>query len=550
VSEAAAAAPVVRVAVLEPALDLSSGPSRLVEALTRLGAEAQIEVFDDPTLARTAFGPADLLVVDHAVGGAVALAWIAAARAADAGPLLAIVAGDDDAWAVEAFRNGASDCIQAGPELPETLPAAALDQLRRRRAQHEERRADRLGRRVDALSRNTRRIIDEMNSALLVADSEGRIAYANPLAAQVLDVEASSLISVPLSRFFLECSPQEPGVQRTLELGERFRGHETMLNRADGRAIPVGLSSAPLQNEDGEPEGAIVIFQDLTGIKQLQRQVLQTEKMASIGQLAAGIAHEINNPMGFIHANLCQLAEYLEDLGRVWEVVGGLRRSVAAGEPEATQAAAVALTATIDEVDADFLIADCGKAVRESLEGSARIRAIVKDLRAFSHHDSPEPVLADVNRALDSTANIVWAMMKHSVVLTKSYDELPPIPCYPMRLQQVFMNLLMNANQAIEEQVASRGGRGEIKLRTALEDRGVRVTVSDNGVGIAAEALPRIFDPFFTTKEIGDGTGLGLSTSYQLIELHGGTMRVESEPGTGTSFEVWLPLEAPTSEPT
>jgi signal transduction histidine kinase len=159
-------------------------------------------------------------------------------------------------------------------------------------------------------------------------------------------------------------------------------------------------------------------------------------------------------------------------------------------------------------------------------------------------------VLADVNRALDSTANIVWAMMKHSVVLTKSYDELPPIPCYPMRLQQVFMNLLMNANQAIEEQVARRGGRGEIKLRTVLEDDGVRVTVSDNGVGIAPDALPRIFDPFFTTKEIGDGTGLGLSTSYQLIELHGGTMGVESEPGSGTSFEVWLPLESPTPEPT
>jgi two-component system NtrC family sensor kinase len=331
-------------------------------------------------------------------------------------------------------------------------------------------------------------------------------------------------------------------VQRTLERGERLRGAETMITRADGRAIPIGLSAAPLLGAGGELDGAIVIFQDLTEIKQLERQLLQREKMASIGQLAAGIAHEINNPMGFIHANLSQLGEYLDDLTRVWKKVEELRRSALAASGE-TRAAAEAVEAVIAEVDAEFLLRDFGTAVRESLEGAQRIRAIVQDLRSFSHRDGAERVYADVNKALDSTANIVWTMMKHSVGLTKHYGELPPVLCFPMQLQQVFMNLLMNACQAIEERRARDGAPGEVRLRTESADGGVRVAVSDNGIGMTPEVQRRVFDPFFTTKEVGVGTGLGLATSYQIVRRHGGRLTFESQPGVGTTFSVWLPLD-------
>jgi two-component system NtrC family sensor kinase len=277
-------------------------------------------------------------------------------------------------------------------------------------------------------------------------------------------------------------------------------------------------------------------------MKQLQRQVLQAEKMASIGQLAAGVAHEINNPMGFIHANLSQLGEYLEDFTRVWEKLAELRKS-ALGASGETRAAAEAAEAVIAEVDAEFLLRDFASALRESLDGAQRIRAIVSDLRSFSHRDTEERIYADLNKTLDSTANIVWTMMKHSVALSKHYAELPPVLCFPMQLQQVFMNLLMNAYQAIEERRAKDGAPGEIRLRTEISGSGVRIAVADNGIGMTPEVQRRIFDPFFTTKQVGVGTGLGLSTSYQIVRRHGGRLTFESRQGSGTTFSVWLPLD-------
>jgi signal transduction histidine kinase len=265
--------------------------------------------------------------------------------------------------------------------------------------------------------------------------------------------------------------------------------------------------------------------------------------------------------MGFIHANLCQMSEYLDDLAKLWEKTEALRKALqetdrpdmAQGGSASGAASTVrgeirdamdALDDVIGKVEADYLISDFGKAVRESLEGSERIRHIVQDLRAFSHQDTAERVESDLNQCLDSTANIVWTMMKHSVTLTKQYDELPPVSCFPMQLKQVFMNLIVNAYQAIEARQGDGSGRGEIRLRTERRPDAIAILVTDDGVGISPAALDRIFDPFFTTKEVGVGTGLGLSTSFNIVRRHGGTIRVESVVGRGSTFEVLLPLDA------
>jgi signal transduction histidine kinase len=269
---------------------------------------------------------------------------------------------------------------------------------------------------------------------------------------------------------------------------------------------------------------------------------LQREKMASIGQLAAGVAHEINNPMGFIHANLFQMAEYVNDLRGLWEKVDELVKLAGEGAGEPARAAAKALSASAEELDVQFLLSDLAKAIRESQEGSERIRHIVQDLRDFSHADGGERSLADVNQCLESTARIVWPMMKHRVELARRYGELPAIWCRPMQLKQVFMNLLVNAYQAIDEVAGRTGKLGRIEIATSADSRGVTIRISDTGPGIPAAHLERIFDPFFTTKRVGAGTGLGLSTCYRIVERHGGRIRAENLATGGACFEVQLPL--------
>ncbi|HVH17352.1 MAG TPA: ATP-binding protein, partial [Myxococcota bacterium] len=305
----------------------------------------------------------------------------------------------------------------------------------------------------------------------------------------------------------------------------------------------VGMSCAPIESADGVRSGAVAVFQDLSDVKQMRTQLLQHEKLASIGQLAAGVAHEINNPMGFIHANLFQMAEYVQDLRRVFARVDVLGQAAAKSESPELRQAAEALEAESAAVDVEFVLSDLAKAVRESQEGSERIRHIVQDLRDFSHQDTGERVLADLNQCLDSTANIVWPMMKHVVLLEKRYADIPVVPCFPMQMKQVFMNLLVNAYHAIEEAVGQSGETGTITLESATCAGGVRITVRDSGVGISAENRGRIFDPFFTTKKVGAGTGLGLSTSFGIVQRHGGSLTVESEPGRGSAFHLILPVD-------
>ncbi|MEW6378451.1 MAG: ATP-binding protein [bacterium] len=271
-------------------------------------------------------------------------------------------------------------------------------------------------------------------------------------------------------------------------------------------------------------------------LKTTQSQLLQQEKMASIGQLAAGVAHEINNPIGYINSNLCTLKKYLAKIclykKHCQEVWSGLKDI----DHPKIKDAFLDLENCSTELKLPFIFEDIESLVDESLEGTERVRKIVADLKSFSHLDEAELKDADLNQGLQSTINIVWNELKYKANLIKELGEIPLVRCYPQQINQVFMNLLVNAAQAIESQ-------GEIRVKTSLEEGQVLVEISDTGCGIPQENLSRIFEPFFTTKEIGKGTGLGLSMAYDIIRKHRGEIQVTSQIGKGTTFRLLIPLD-------
>jgi signal transduction histidine kinase/PAS domain-containing protein len=271
-----------------------------------------------------------------------------------------------------------------------------------------------------------------------------------------------------------------------------------------------------------------------TELQTAQSHILQQEKMASIGQLAAGVAHEINNPIGFIMSNLGTLQKYSQKFLHFIEVQEKAL-AAAGGGPER-------IDATLGEVQEqrrllklDYIAGDVGSLVRESLEGAERVKRIVQDLKSFSRVDEVGYKTADINEGIESTINIVWNELKYKVNLKKEYGTIPVTKCNLGQLNQVFMNLLVNAAQAIEKQ-------GEIVVRTWSENGSIFVSVADTGSGIPPEKISRIFEPFFTTKEAGKGTGLGLSIAYDIVKKHSGEIRVESEMGKGSAFIVRIPV--------
>ncbi|WP_031432806.1 bacteriohemerythrin [Methylomarinum vadi] len=268
-------------------------------------------------------------------------------------------------------------------------------------------------------------------------------------------------------------------------------------------------------------------------LKEAQGQLVQSEKMASIGQLAAGVAHEINNPLGYINSNLHTLQQYLVDL----EKVTALAKGMAAQLPENNDEV-VAFNQFSKEKELDFLHEDLRDLVKESMEGATRARQIVQDLRNFSRVNSQKREMFDIEKGLDATLNIVYNELKYKARIHKDYSGLPLFECVGSQLNQVFMNLLVNAAHAIED-------FGDITIRTGRKDDDwIWVEVEDTGKGIPEDIRGKIFDPFFTTKPVGEGTGLGLSLTYKIIQDHRGEIELDSKVGQGTRFRVYFPLDS------
>ncbi|KRG71020.1 ATP-binding protein [Pseudoxanthomonas dokdonensis] len=379
-----------------------------------------------------------------------------------------------------------------------------------------------------------------MENGVLMCRGDGRPLHANEAALALVPRQYDVLQAL------LDLIPVD-GLQAARNDG-RWNG---MITLDDGRILRL---SAYFHADAGDAGYFLIMFHDVSDAhvrqQELQRrhaqlrqtlirlagtqeQLVQSEKMASIGQLAAGVAHEINNPIGYVHSNLGSLQEYLHSLFALIEMY---ERALRAADPKQ-------MLPEIDEMraryDIDFITGDLPQLMAESREGIERVTQIVRSLKDFSHTDRDDAwKRADLHHGLDSTINIIWNELKYKVALEKHYGKLPMIECMPSELNQVFMNILLNAGQSIQE-------RGTIEVRTGtdVEADEVWVEIEDSGSGIPEDILQNIFDPFFTTKAVGSGTGLGLSISYGIIKKHQGRIDVTSVPGQGSCFRISLPIK-------
>ena len=397
----------------------------------------------------------------------------------------------------------------------------------------------------------------ENASVGIISTRDMQITRSNKKFAEILDLPADVAASdVPLRRFF----PDDADFH---DLGHMAANalrtdtslvQEMWLQTWTGRRIWVQLI-AYASNPEGSAPGMWWLLQDHSDVmraqeelvrnyrniqetnarlEEAQNQLLQSEKMASIGQLAAGVAHEINNPIGFVNSNLGTLRRYVEQLLALIRAYGARGRGTADAELAAMEKAA----------DLEFIAEDLPMLLNESEEGLSRVRKIVQDLKDFSRVDHADWQDADLNAGLESTLNVVMNEVKYRADVKRQYGPLPPVRCLAGQLNQVFMNLIVNAAHAMPTD-----RRGVITLATGVATQGDRdwawIEVADDGCGMTPEVQRRIFEPFYTTKPVGQGTGLGLSMSFSIVQKHGGRIEVQSTPGEGTRFRVWVPVAGP-----
>jgi two-component system, NtrC family, sensor kinase len=340
------------------------------------------------------------------------------------------------------------------------------------------------------------------------------------------------------SHWEIACFPlfdDEGNMFAGVEVGRDVTGRTTLVEEVKKRSIELGQLNDQLNRKTSELEKA---YQDL---KTAHTRMLQQDKMASIGQLAAGVAHEINNPLAFVISNLGTLGKYSKEVAAFLLAQAETVQNSAAALSDAGKGILAQFDKLRETTDIDFILEDIVQIVNESLDGGERMKQIVDNLKSFARLDEEKLQMADLNQGLESTLNIVWNELKYKATIKKSFGEIPETLCNPGQLNQVFMNLLVNAAQAIED-------KGQIEIMTRREEDAIIIDIADTGRGIPAEQLNRIFEPFFTTKEVGKGTGLGLSIVYDIVEQHGGKIKVQSVPGQGTRFTLSLPIQAETAD--
>jgi len=392
----------------------------------------------------------------------------------------------------------------------------------------------------------TKQILAAIPSLLIGLDEQESVIQWNDAAETVFSIPAKSTVGRP----FRECgipwdwTPVLDAVAATRATRKQQRVDDLAYTRPDGTNGFLGITVNPVASEEGGLSGFLLIGTDITERKALQTQLIQAQRLESIGSLAAGIAHEINTPTQFVGDNVRFLRDAFEELRKLLEA--GARLLDACRQGTLTPERIAEVEAAVQAADLEYLSAEVPKAIEQSLEGVNRVAKIVRAMKDFSHPGSDEKAATDLNKAIETTITVARNEWKYVAEVQTDFDpSLPPVPCLPGEFNQVVLNLIVNAAHAIADVVGDGSrGKGTIHIQTRRNGNWAEIRVRDTGTGIPEAVRGRIFDPFFTTKEVGKGTGQGLAIAHSVIvKKHGGSITFETEVGKGTTFIIRLPID-------
>jgi signal transduction histidine kinase len=395
-------------------------------------------------------------------------------------------------------------------------------------------------------------VIGDVPVAILACDPTGRFFLHNRAADDLFAIGTATdstsgattsselAVDVFLPDGVTRVAPEERPLLRALH-GDLVTDMDFVVVKVGGEARTVRSSARQLVGQNGECLGAVSVTQDVSQRKKLERELANAQKLESIGHMAAGVAHEINTPVQFVSDNVQFVRTAMTDVTAVIQAYRGLQHAV---ESSGDIASAARLASEAERAaDLDFIMENAPPALDSSLEGLGRIATIVRSMKEFAHPDHAEKTSADLNQAIKSTLVIAHNEYKYVAEVETDFGEIPPVPCYLGEINQVVLNLLVNAAHAISDVVKDSGAMGKLTVRTRFDANEVEIAIGDTGTGIPEAAREKVFDPFFTTKEVGRGTGQGLAIAHSVIvKKHGGTLRFETECGKGTTFFIRLPV--------